>query len=168
MLPLQRYAIGRGSNQRHHRHAAPARVIAAALAAIAARDIVVVAASPTVTTWPIGPSKRRFANAAAIITTPLAPPALLSALKHIEREFGRRAGQRWGPRVLDLDILLWSGGRWSARSLTIPHAHLTWRGFVLAPLCAIAPDWALPRKGIAVRHAHHRLNRRRAIAAHKD
>ena len=63
---------------------------------------------------------------------------MLAQLKQIEREFGRRASRRWGPRVLDLDIALWSGGKFRSRRLTIPHSQLCRRSFVLQPLAVIA------------------------------
>ena len=100
----------------------------------------------------IGPAGRSFANAAAILETDLDPVALLAALKRIERRFGRRAGRRWGPRVLDLDIILWSGGRFASRRLNIPHEGLAERPFVLHPLAQIAGDWPVPGTGRAVRH----------------
>jgi len=138
------YAIALGSNRRHGRHGDPARVIAAALAALRAAGIEVTATAPVFTTDPVGPSSRRYANSAALVRTPLAPLALLALLKGIERDFGRRRGQRWGSRVIDLDILLWSGGRWRDRRLTIPHVGLPHRRFVLDPLVTIAPGWRDP------------------------
>jgi 2-amino-4-hydroxy-6-hydroxymethyldihydropteridine diphosphokinase len=86
------------------------------------------------------------------------PPAMLSCLKSLEREFGRRRGRRWGPRVLDLDILLWSGGRFRSRALTVPHAQIASRSFVLEPLAAIAPGWRIGN--LSVRQLAHRLARR--------
>ncbi|WP_116090013.1 2-amino-4-hydroxy-6-hydroxymethyldihydropteridine diphosphokinase [Sphingomonas crusticola] len=142
------YAIGLGSNRRHGRHGAPSGVIEAALA-----ELQPVARSRICSTAPLGPSHRRFANAAALIATPLPPPALLAWLKQIEREFGRRRGRRWGARVLDLDILLWSGGPWSGRGLAIPHPHLIERRFTLDPLSEIAPNWRIYGAGTVRQHA---------------
>ena len=107
-----------------------------------------------------GGAGREFANAVALIECDLDPPALLAALKVIEREFGRRPGRRWGSRVLDLDILAWSGGRWHSRRLTIPHPALETRSFVLAPLAATAPGWPV-RGALTPRHLAARLARRR-------
>ena len=118
------------------------------------------ASSSIIGTAPLGPSLRRFANAAVLIETPLAPPHLLKQLKHTERAFGRRRGRRWGARVLDLDILLWSGGCWNSRNLTIPHRHLHGRRFALDPLLQIAPDWKIPNHG-TVRQCVTRLARPR-------
>jgi len=136
---MYRYAIGLGSNRRHGRYGRPANVLGAAIGRLRPTAV-----SPIMQTDPGRPSSRRFANAAILIETQLAPPDLLARLKAIEREFGRRRGRRWGERVLDLDILLWSGGRWSTRHLTIPHRGLTHRVFALAPLAKIAPDWRIP------------------------
>ena len=84
---------------------------------------------------------------------------MLERLKALEREFGRRRGRRWGPRVLDLDLVLWSGGRFRSRRLTVPHPQLAERSFVLQPLAAIAPGWRIVGS-LTVRHLAHRLARR--------
>lgn len=161
---MARYAIALGSNRRHGRHGKPARILAAAIDALAAAGVTPLAISPTFTTAPIGPSIRAFANAAALVETALDPPALLATLKRIEHDFGRRRGQRWGARVLDLDIVLWQNGRWSSRrpALAIPHVGLAERGFVLDPLVRIAPQWHIPRIG-TVAQARARLTRRAAL-----
>ena len=82
-----------------------------------------------------------FLNAAAMITTGLAPHALLRAVKHIERAAGRTAGPRWGPRPLDIDLLLYDDQRVNTPDLIIPHPRLAERRFVLAPLQDLRPDW---------------------------
>lgn len=165
-----RYAIALGSNRRHGRHGAPARVIAAALTALRMEGIGIVTASPVYATVPIGPSGRAFANAAAILSSDRDPAALLCLLKRIEREFGRRRGRRWGERVIDLDILLWSGGVWPARyrqarpgGLTVPHRAMPGRGFVLRPLAAIAPEWRHPVLRRSVRQLLARLEHRSPV-----
>ena len=156
--PRWRYAIGLGSNRRG-RHGAPADEVRAALAAVGAG-----ASSPIMASAPLGPSTRRFANAAALIESDEPPPILLARLKAIEAAFGRRRGRRWGARVIDLDILLWSGGRWRSPTLTIPHVALAERGFVLAPLARLAPGWRDPATGRTVRQLRHRLTTRRPVA----
>lgn len=148
------YAIALGSN-RPGRHGPPEREVAAALAELAPA-----AASPILRTPPLGPSNRRYANAVAIVETGEEPPALLRRLKRIERAFGRRAGRRWGARVLDLDILLWSGGAWSGPGLTIPHPQYRARSFVLDPLVRVAPDWRDPLTGLSIRQLRARLHAR--------
>lgn len=155
---VHEYAIALGSNRPHGRHGAPERVLRAAIDELAALGEVT-RVSRIHRTAALGPAGRGFANAALLLTSGHTPAALLAALKRIERRFGRRAGRRWGPRVLDLDILLWSGGRVAARGLEIPHPQLTRRRFVLTPLAEIAPNLAIPRAGHAVRHAAHRLGR---------
>jgi 2-amino-4-hydroxy-6-hydroxymethyldihydropteridine diphosphokinase len=90
------------------------------------------------------------------------PPVLLARLKTIERAMGRRRGRRWGARVIDLDIVLWSGGRWRARTLTVPHASFSERRFVLAPLAMVAGGWRDPATGRSVRQLLSLVDRRRA------
>jgi 2-amino-4-hydroxy-6-hydroxymethyldihydropteridine diphosphokinase len=160
--PRYRYAIALGGNRRTS-WGAPAATLRAALAALADAGLAVDKISPIVATPAMGPAGRGFANAAAIISTPLPPPALLRLLKRVERAFGRRPGRRWGARALDLDILLWSGGAWPPRParaaagrLQVPHAGLPARRFVLDPLVRIAPDWTLPGTQRSIRQLHAR------------
>lgn len=150
------YAIALGSNRRHGRHGAPADVVRAALAALGGLGDV--GAVSTVRATPaLGPAGRGFANAAAILSTALDPEDLLDRLKSIERAFGRRTGRRWGPRVLDLDIILWSHGPWDGPAPILPHPEFRHRAFVLDPLVEIAPDWRDPITGASVRQLHARL-----------
>jgi 2-amino-4-hydroxy-6-hydroxymethyldihydropteridine diphosphokinase len=151
------YAIGIGSNRRG-RHGGPAEEVRAAIAAIGG----LVAASPVIGSAPLGPSIRRFANAAILIASDEPPPVLLARLKRIEAAFGRRRGRRWGARVVDLDILLWTGGVWRERRLTVPHVALAERPFVLAPLARIAPGWRHPIDGRSIRQLAHTVDRPRA------
>ncbi|WP_423605875.1 2-amino-4-hydroxy-6-hydroxymethyldihydropteridine diphosphokinase [Sphingomonas sp. MS122] len=144
--PAQLYVVALGSNRRG-RHGAPEAELRAALAAIGG----VVKVSPIIPTAPLGPSRRRFANAAALIASEEAPPALLARLKQVERSFGRRRGRRWDSRVIDLDIILWSGGAWASPDLVIPHPQFRRRGFVLQPLAAIVPGWRDPLTGRTIR-----------------
>ncbi|MEP9358313.1 2-amino-4-hydroxy-6-hydroxymethyldihydropteridine diphosphokinase [Sphingomonas sp. KR3-1] len=154
-MPRTSYAIAIGSNRRG-RHGSPTREVRAAIRALGG----VTVASPILHTPPLGPSRRRFANAVALIHSDEAPPALLRRLKAIERRFGRRRGQHWGARVIDLDIVLWSGGSWGEASLTVPHRLFRARDFVLAPLVQVAPDWRDPVSGHSVRQLYARLTRR--------
>jgi 2-amino-4-hydroxy-6-hydroxymethyldihydropteridine diphosphokinase len=109
----------------------------------------------------MGPSLRRYANSAAVIESSLAPAQLLTTLKEIERAFGRRpGGQRWSARVLDLDIVLWSGGSFAAAELIIPHRLFRTREFVLRPAAVIAGSWRDPLTGLTLRQLHARLTRR--------
>ena len=86
----------------------------------------------------------RFLNAALRGRTTLEPAALLALLKRIERELGREAGVRFGPRVIDLDILLYGDRSIASEALTIPHPRMAERPFVLVPLAEIAPDLIPP------------------------
>jgi len=154
------YVVAIGSNRRHGRYGAPAKVVSAAIAAMETAGLVLRARSRTIATPALGPAGRSFANTAVIVETTLDPPALLALLKRIERDFGRRRARRWGARVLDLDIILWSGGRWSTgNGLTIPHRAYASRDFVLRPLAEIAPRWRDPRSGLSMRQLRARLKR---------
>jgi 2-amino-4-hydroxy-6-hydroxymethyldihydropteridine diphosphokinase len=155
---LHLYAIAIGSNRPHGRHGRPPQVVEAAIARLD-EEFGLFDASPIVLSPAIGRAGRNFANAIALVESGLEPPEMLRSLKSIERDFGRRRSRRWGPRVLDLDIALWSGGRFRSRWLQVPHAELEWRDFVLQPLVGIAPGWRVPG-GLAVRHLAHRLARR--------
>ncbi|HLL31273.1 MAG TPA: 2-amino-4-hydroxy-6-hydroxymethyldihydropteridine diphosphokinase, partial [Allosphingosinicella sp.] len=88
------------------------------------------------------------------------PPALLARLKQVELDFDRRGGRRWGPRVLDLDIILWSRGAWGGDGLIVPHPEFRRRNFVLEPLAEVAPEWRDPITGATVRQLLFRLRRR--------
>lgn len=157
-MPRAQFALALGSNRRG-RHGSPADELRAALSAVGG----VRAVSRIIQTTPIGPARRRFANMAAIIESDEMPDALLARLKAIEAAFGRRRGQRWGPRVLDLDIILWSGGAWTASGLTVPHAAFRARGFVLMPLTEIAAQWRDPLTGLSVRQLARRACARAPI-----
>jgi 2-amino-4-hydroxy-6-hydroxymethyldihydropteridine diphosphokinase len=86
----------------------------------------------------------RFLNAALRGRTRLVPTELLALAKLIERDLGRAAGQRYGPRVVDIDLLLYGEQTLDTPALTIPHPRLAERPFVLAPLAEIAPDLVPP------------------------
>lgn len=150
------YLIALGSNRRHHVYGRPRDVVRAAMEELAALGTVT-ARSKIMATRPIGPAQRRFSNAALVMTSEYDPQSLLAGLKHVEREFGRRSGQRWGDRVLDLDIVLWSGGVFASRNLTIPHREFRRRDFVLKPAQMVAPGWRDPMTGLSVRQLHARV-----------
>jgi 2-amino-4-hydroxy-6-hydroxymethyldihydropteridine diphosphokinase len=152
------YAIAIGSNRPHGRYGRPAGVVEAAIARLD-QDFGLFDASRIVLNAAHGGAGRDFANAVALVESDVEPPQMLNRLKGIEREFGRRPGRRWGARVLDLDLILWSGGRFRSRRLTIPHPQVASRGFVLQPLAAIAPDWQI-HGSLNGRHLAHRLARR--------
>ncbi|NZA25229.1 2-amino-4-hydroxy-6-hydroxymethyldihydropteridine diphosphokinase [Luteimonas sp. SJ-92] len=103
---------------------------------------------------PWGPQDQpAFVNAAAALETGLEPRALLDALLAVERDFGRvRAADgsdRWGPRTLDLDLLLYADAVIDAPGLRVPHPHLHERAFALVPLLEVLPDATIPGTGPA-------------------
>ena len=151
------YAIAIGSNRPHGRHGRPTGVVEAAISELDAK-FGLFDASPIIINPAHGPAGRDFANAIALVESDLDPPQMLAQLKEMERAFGRRASRRWGPRVLDLDIALWSGGSFRSRGLKIPHPQLARRSFVLQPLTAIAPEWRLASG--TIRQSAARLARR--------
>jgi 2-amino-4-hydroxy-6-hydroxymethyldihydropteridine diphosphokinase len=155
----QLYAIAVGSNRPHGRYGRPPQVVEAAIARLD-EDFGLFDASPILLNKAMGRAGRDFANAVALVESDLAPPEMLGHLKSLEREFGRRRGRRWAARVLDLDIVDWSGGKWRSRSLTVPHPAAGSRDFVIVPLAAIAPAWRLEGP-LTARHLAHRLARRR-------
>jgi 2-amino-4-hydroxy-6-hydroxymethyldihydropteridine diphosphokinase len=154
----QLYAIAIGSNRPHGRYGRPPQVVEAAIARLDERfDLF--DASPILVNSAHGVAGRDFANSVALIESEIEPPELLKALKAMEREFGRRSGRRWGSRVLDLDIIAWSGGEYASRRLRVPHRSATKRSFVIGPLATIAPGWRLEGH-ITAHHFAHRLARR--------
>lgn len=158
-----RYLIALGGNVRHHRHGSPEEVLATAFERLDQKPLSVLASSSVMQSSPIGPSRRRYANAAALVETELVPTALLRHLKRIEGEFGRKSsGARWSARTLDLDIVLWSGGPWHDPDLTVPHPAFRQRDFVLRPAAMIAREWRDPLSGWTIGQLLHRLNRQGA------
>ena len=127
----------------------PAATVNAAFAALAELpQSTLTARSALFRTTPVGILEQpEFVNAAARITTQLAPEALLDQLLAIEQRFGRIRAERNGPRTLDLDILLYDDLVIETPRLTLPHPRLHLRAFVLYPLADLAPDLALPGRG---------------------
>ena len=147
-----RYIVALGSNMRLSGAGGPRAVLDAAIEALADDELDVLAISPTITSAPVGPSQRRYANAAVLVASQLSPPDMLALMQKVERKFGRkRRGQRWRARTLDLDLVLWSGGIWVSPDLAIPHPAFRERPFVLAPVAKIAPRWRDPLTGLTLR-----------------
>ncbi|HRD76369.1 MAG TPA: 2-amino-4-hydroxy-6-hydroxymethyldihydropteridine diphosphokinase [Hyphomicrobiaceae bacterium] len=134
----------------------PTAAIGGALRRLVRRGFTVEAVSKTYTTAPLGPGPQpAYVNAAAVGHWPGGTLALLLAAKRIEREAGRRRGRVWGPRPLDIDIIM-HGRRsvgWPVRArhegrLTVPHPHASERSFVITPLLEIAASWRHPISGL--------------------
>ena len=120
--------------------------LARAVAMLAAHpQIEVVDVSSIHETEPVGYTKQPdFLNAVARVETTLRPRELLDVILAIEAEMGRERTIRWGPRVIDIDILLFDGEQVDEPGLQIPHPRMMERQFVLEPLAEIAPDLVLP------------------------
>ena len=125
--------------------------IARALARLGARGAVVITkVSSIYRTAPWGYVEQEdFANACALATTALAPKSLLAEVKWVEADMGRTGGARWGPRLIDIDILFYDDEAFHSPELVLPHRELFNRGFVLAPLAEIAPDLWLGGRSVA-------------------
>jgi len=101
---------------------------------------------------PVGPAEYKFLNSVSIIETELTPPKLLSGLKLFEQKLGREINPRkWGPRVLDLDIIAYNSLVIQMESLIIPHPEYHLRRFVLLPLQELSPGWIDPRTEMPIR-----------------
>jgi 2-amino-4-hydroxy-6-hydroxymethyldihydropteridine diphosphokinase len=126
---------------------------------LAAAGLEVVASSPAYVTVALGPGRQRpYLNAVLVVRSSLGPAAILRLAKRIERRAGRRLGQHWGPRALDIDLLDHGGRRlgWPARRrergrLVLPHPEMHARAFVLVPLLDVAPFWRHPVLGLPAR-----------------
>jgi 2-amino-4-hydroxy-6-hydroxymethyldihydropteridine diphosphokinase len=129
--------------------------IDAAVAALRALPVTrLAAASAVIETEPVGPVRQgRFLNAAAVLETTLTARELLTHLQRIERSRGRErsTGERWGPRTLDLDLILFGDAVIDEPGLTVPHPRLHERRFVLEPTAQIAPHAVVPTLGRTVR-----------------
>src|SRR6187399_1624506 len=107
-----------------------------------------VARSRLYRTRPFGPVEQDdFINGVAGVLTQLSATALFEALRAIETAAGRVRAERWGPRTLDLDLLIFADQRINEEALTVPHPGIAERGFVLAPLHDIAPTLQVPGVG---------------------
>ncbi|GAB4329643.1 MAG: 2-amino-4-hydroxy-6-hydroxymethyldihydropteridine diphosphokinase [Dehalococcoidia bacterium] len=101
------------------------------------RCLTVERASSIWETEPVGPPQPRYYNAVVAGETSLGPFELLACTQEIERVLGRRRGEPWGPRPIDIDILFYGDERIDAGSLTVPHPRIVERAFVLAPLAEV-------------------------------
>lgn len=157
---MHRYLVALGSNMRLPGVGGPRHVLDEAIRRIEDSGARVEKRSRTISSRPIGPSSRTYANGAAQIASPLDPPEFLAMLQGIERDLGRtRRGAAWRARTIDLDIVLWDGGAWHSEHLAIPHPRFRERPFVLAPLAEIAPGWRDPDSNLTARQLFARLTR---------
>lgn len=101
-------------------------------------------------TQAIGPPQPDYLNGCALLHVQILPQALLKTLLAIEAKFGRVRRERWGPRTLDLDLLLYDDVILDTPTLQLPHPRMGERAFVLVPLAEIAPDWVDPMTGKAI------------------
>ena len=139
---MQRCFIALGSNQ-----ADPAAQVTRAFEALQQLPHSrLLARSSLYLSAPLGPQDQpAFINAVAMLDTTLAPDTLLDALQAIEQRAGRvRKAERWGPRILDLDLLLYANRIIDTPRLQVPHYHMHARSFVLYPLAELAPDLSMP------------------------
>jgi 2-amino-4-hydroxy-6-hydroxymethyldihydropteridine diphosphokinase len=136
--------VGLGANLGYREGA-----IRSALELLGAQDgVEVVAVSTLRDTDPVGRvDQPRFLNGAAELATTLRPRALLEALSSVERELGRERRERWGPRTIDLDLLLYGAELVDEPGLTVPHPRLHVRRFALEPLAELDPDLDVPGRG---------------------
>ncbi len=106
--------------------------------------VTVLRASRVYDTAPIGPPQPRYLNAVLELETELPPKALLAVLQMAENAAHRRRSERWGPRTLDLDLLLYGDEVILDRRLRVPHPEISVRRFVLAPLAELCPALVVP------------------------
>jgi 2-amino-4-hydroxy-6-hydroxymethyldihydropteridine diphosphokinase len=112
--------------------------------------VAVVRGSRAWDTAPLGPPQPRYLNAVLELETTRTPASLLALLRRVEDAAGRVRHVHWGPRTLDLDLLV--AGDWIVREpgLTVPHAEMARRRFVLAPLAELHPGLVVPGTGVSV------------------
>lgn len=126
-------------------------ILEGALSTLAQNEaIAVVSRSSWYKTAPVGPPQPDYINGCAILEVRLSPQDLLETLLEIEKQFGRTRRERWGPRTLDLDLLLFDDLILDTPPLQIPHPRMRERAFVLVPLAEIAPEWIDPVTGVAI------------------
>lgn len=141
----------------------PRDTLSRALVEMSEHNISILTVSSFIETAPFGVYDQPiFLNAVAVIETTLQPQDLLIVLKAIEKRAGRKATKRWGPRVLDLDIIDYNGvisvpSPTDKYPLTLPHAGIAERSFVLDPIHEIAPHWVHPITGLTAALTHRQL-----------
>ncbi|QSQ23606.1 2-amino-4-hydroxy-6-hydroxymethyldihydropteridine diphosphokinase [Pyxidicoccus parkwayensis] len=138
--------VGLGSNEGDRE----AHLVAALTALSRIDAVAVLRCSSLFDSAPVGPPQPRYLNAVVALECGLSPQRLLVILQQIEKDLGRRRDVRWGPRTIDLDILLWDGQVVADPHLQVPHLELHKRRFALEPLAELAPDLKHPVLGVTV------------------
>jgi 2-amino-4-hydroxy-6-hydroxymethyldihydropteridine diphosphokinase len=124
--------------------------IASALRLLDAAGVHVVARSSDYRTRPWGKTDQPdFTNVSAAVETGLSPLDLLATCLDVERQLGRVRHERWGPRLIDIDLIAYDGVHMDTPELTLPHRHAHERGFVLIPLAEIAPEFLIGDRTVA-------------------
>ena len=127
-------------------------ILAGAIAQLAITPGIKLAArSSWYRTKAVGPPQPDYINGCAILQVQMSPELLLEILLATEQQFGRIRQERWGPRSLDLDLLLYDEVILNTPNLQIPHPRMTERAFVLVPLAEISPDWIEPVSGYTIK-----------------
>jgi 2-amino-4-hydroxy-6-hydroxymethyldihydropteridine diphosphokinase len=148
--------IGLGANLQH-----PEKTIIDAVQRLGSLpDVKVFGLSRVYETTPVGgpPGQNIFLNAAILIESAYEASELLAVLQQLETALGRTRDIRWGPRVIDLDLLLYDNLVNNSAKLILPHPRMTFRRFVLHPSCDIAPDMVHPTTGLALERLLNHLN----------
>ena len=129
-------------------------------------DITILKISPWYHTKPIGPPQPDYINGCLLAHYPHQAQSLLKALLDIEQTYGRERTLRWGPRTLDLDLILFGSTTLNTEFLTLPHPRMHERRFVLEPLADIYPDWQHPRLNQSVRQLLDHIKSSKSHSSH--
>ncbi len=132
------------------------------------KGIFVTAVSAVYETEPVGgPEQDLYLNACASLATDLPPTSLLLKMLDIETGMGRTRDQQWGPRIIDLDLLVYEGITMKSPLLELPHPRLADRDFVLIPLAGIAPNLVIPGRNRKVREILSRRDPAKGVRLYK-
>jgi 2-amino-4-hydroxy-6-hydroxymethyldihydropteridine diphosphokinase len=121
-------------------------------------DIILVSQSHWYQTVAIGPIQPDYVNGCVVVKTVRSPESLLQLLLEIEQQFGRERTEHWGPRTLDLDLLLYDAVVLQTPFLNLPHPRMTERAFVLIPLAELLPQWVDPLSGLTILQLRDRVD----------